>query len=305
VRAAAESRIPLISAVGHETDWTLIDLVADARAPTPTKAAEWAVPKHSELSDQTAKCALRLGTSMRRTLENHRTHLKAAARGLPRRENLLELPRQRFDACDKRLGRALIANTRAHTLRLTKLTPRLQPRLLETRLQRTRDRLDNAGRRISDALSRGTSARRARFERLAGRLTPRPILARIDRAQERLASLDRSASQALINTVSHRRRALGGSAQLLNSLSYRSVLSRGYAVVRNASGVMVRAVTGVATGDLLDIELADGHINTKATEPGRPASPERSRPQAEPQTATPGSPRQTRRNNPNDQGSLF
>ncbi len=55
VRAAAESRIPLISAVGHETDWTLIDLVADARAPTPTKAAEWAVPKYSELIDTLEK----------------------------------------------------------------------------------------------------------------------------------------------------------------------------------------------------------------------------------------------------------
>ena len=70
VRAAAESRIPLISAVGHETDWTLIDLVADARAPTPTKAAEWAVPKYSELIDTLDKLMLAQanGSAARRSM---------------------------------------------------------------------------------------------------------------------------------------------------------------------------------------------------------------------------------------------
>ena len=96
MRAAAASAIPLISAVGHETDWTLIDLAADARAPTPTKAAEWAVPKYSELVEQTGKLALRLATSARRALDGMRTHLRAAARGLPRRSDLLALPRQRY-----------------------------------------------------------------------------------------------------------------------------------------------------------------------------------------------------------------
>ena len=114
VRAAAASRIPLISAVGHETDWTLIDLAADARAPTPTKAAEWAVPKYAELIEQTGKLGLRLKTAAHRALDGMRAHLRAAARGLPRRGDLLALPRQRFDAVERRLGRALLANTRAH-----------------------------------------------------------------------------------------------------------------------------------------------------------------------------------------------
>ncbi|MFA6140738.1 MAG: exodeoxyribonuclease VII large subunit, partial [Hyphomicrobium sp.] len=113
VRAVAASRIPIISAVGHETDWTLIDLVADARAPTPTKAAEWAVPKFAELAENTGKCGSRLTTAARRMLQQSRAHLRAAARGLPRLEDVLALPRQRFDACDKRLGRALLANARA------------------------------------------------------------------------------------------------------------------------------------------------------------------------------------------------
>ena len=76
VRAAADSQIPLISAVGHETDWTLIDLVADAHAPTPTKAAEWAVPKFSELTDNTLKLEMRIRVAVRRVLQSMRTHLK-------------------------------------------------------------------------------------------------------------------------------------------------------------------------------------------------------------------------------------
>ena len=120
VRAAAASAIPLISAVGHETDWTLIDLAADARAPTPPRPPSGRCPSTSELVEQTGKLALRLGTAARRALDGMRAHLRAAARGLPRRGDLLALPRQRFDAVDRRLGRALLANTRAHGMRLAR-----------------------------------------------------------------------------------------------------------------------------------------------------------------------------------------
>nr|MCH9764993.1 exodeoxyribonuclease VII large subunit [Alphaproteobacteria bacterium] len=97
VRAAAASAVPIIAAVGHETDWTLIDLVADARAPTPTKAAEWTVPKYADLIADLADRQSRLRVATRRRVEAGRRDLKAAARGLPRVEDLVALPRQRFD----------------------------------------------------------------------------------------------------------------------------------------------------------------------------------------------------------------
>jgi exodeoxyribonuclease VII large subunit len=231
VRAAAESRIPLISAVGHETDWTLIDLVADARAPTPTKAAEWAVPKYAELIEQIDKFGLRQRVAMRRVLEATRTHLRASARGLPKLEDLIALPRQRFDGAAGRLGRALFANSRAHAMRLA---------------------------------------------RVSSRLAPTSLLHRLGRQGERLDALRARGVEALKNRVTARRRMLDSHAKLLGSLSYQSVLARGFAVVRDNEGRMVRLAKNVAQGDKLGIEFSDGQVAVEVSGGGGPATLQKS-----------------------------
>lgn len=96
VRAAAESIIPLISAVGHETDWTLIDYAADVRAPTPTGAAEMAVPVKADLEAQAAGLSARLQTGIRRHMDHHGQAVRALVRALPSLDQLLALPRRRF-----------------------------------------------------------------------------------------------------------------------------------------------------------------------------------------------------------------
>ena len=260
VRAAAASKIPLISAVGHETDWTLIDLAADARAPTPTKAAEWAVPKFSELVDATGKLSLRLSTAARRVVESGRAHFKAAARGLPRLDELLALPRQRFDAAERRLSRALLGNTQAHARRLAGVSPRLQRRLLQIRIERAADRLERVARRKEQALGQGTAARRARFERLAGRLSLRPVARRLADKRERLAELTMRLPQCFEAGLLHRRRMVSAQAQMLTALGYQSVLRRGFALVRDEAGRTVRSVSGLAAGQRLDVELIDGNV---------------------------------------------
>jgi exodeoxyribonuclease VII large subunit len=278
VRAAAESQIPLISAVGHETDWTLIDLAADARAPTPTKAAEWAVPKHADLVEQTGKLSLRLATAARRALDGMRAHYRAAARGLPRRSDLIALPRQRFDAVERSLGKALRANTQKHATRLTRVAVRLAPRLLEARMMRRREHLIALARAAAASLARVTGPKRARLERVAGRIAPHVLGVRLARAAERTKALEERATRGLANSLARRRGRLDGAAQLLASLGYRSVLRRGFALVRTASGSGVRSVVQARPGDKLDIELADGRITAAAetlapsTSPGRSAT---------------------------------
>src|SRR4029450_3734327 len=102
------------------------------------------------------------------------TPLPPASRPPPPRSDLLALPRQRFDAVERRLGRALLANTRAHAMQLARSTARLNTRLLGSRLARTHDRVRGLSRRASASLARTTGPRRARLERAAGRLSPQP-----------------------------------------------------------------------------------------------------------------------------------
>jgi exodeoxyribonuclease VII large subunit len=233
----------LISAVGHETDWTLIDLVADARAPTPTKAAEWAVPKHSELLADVSACSQRLRMACRRLLETSRAHLKAAGRGLPRPEDVTALPRQRFDAVDQRLPRALLANTRAHTMRQTKIAGRLAPGLLRAVIERRDRRLVDGFARARAGLTRIAGERRMRFERVGGRLRV----------------------EALANRLDQKRRALEAQSKLMASYSYQGVLARGFAIVRDANGAMVRRSSGLKSGQPLEIEFSDGKAGVEVT----------------------------------------
>jgi exodeoxyribonuclease VII large subunit len=294
VRAVAASTIPVISAVGHETDWTLIDLAADARAPTPTKAAEWAVPKYSDLLDQTGKLGLRLSVAIRRMLEALRRDLKSAERGLPRAEDLAALPRQRLDHVAHRLDGALRTRVQRSHTRFLQLAGRLpSPRSL---IVHHRQRTDATGLRLGRALSANTQAHHTRHARIAARLRPAPIFLRIERCGERLDTLTRRIERALGSTFAQRRNALNGQAKLLASLGYHSVLARGFALVRGADGTTVRSAHAVTAGQTLDIEFADGRIAAEAKGPGTAT---RAHKPLEKPAAPPAKP------SAKDQGSLF
>ncbi|MBT5194911.1 MAG: exodeoxyribonuclease VII large subunit, partial [Rhodospirillaceae bacterium] len=134
-RAAAESEIPLISAVGHETDTTLIDFVSDRRAPTPTAAAEIAVPVRAELIANVQDLDRRLGLGLQRGLSERRRDLDGLARGLRGPRELLALARQRLDEGAERLHRALATFGAEKRNGLIAVTARLRPGLVADRIQ--------------------------------------------------------------------------------------------------------------------------------------------------------------------------
>jgi exodeoxyribonuclease VII large subunit len=180
-RAAAASAIPLISAVGHETDWTIIDLVADFRAPTPTAAAERAVPVRADLLITVMQHGLRVTTSLRRRIEGERHRFAGLARGLPRKANILDLPRQRFDTASARLKRALIANARAHRTSFERSASRLRPQIVARTAQSGRERLirlDRSRARSVAMLFERSQARLDNQAKLLGTLGYHNVLAR-------------------------------------------------------------------------------------------------------------------------------
>ncbi|OPB32112.1 exodeoxyribonuclease VII large subunit [Bartonella sp. AR 15-3] len=133
MRAVSASAIPIISAVGHETDWTLIDYVADWRAPTPTGAAERAVPVKLDLETQLASLNLRFFVGSARYFSFYKQKLSAVVRGLPTVDQLFALPRRNFDEISSRLQRALCVNYDKKRFCFYTLVIRLSPRLLNTK----------------------------------------------------------------------------------------------------------------------------------------------------------------------------
>ncbi|MCL6699051.1 exodeoxyribonuclease VII large subunit [Sphingomonas sp. NSE70-1] len=141
VRAAAESPIPLISAVGHETDTTLIDFASDRRAPTPTAAAEIAVPVRAELAAMLGELGHRMSACVTRTSARSAERLELVAERWPEAANLFAPFAQRIDDSAERLPRALVQRTAHARADLAEVAPRLQSRLLSERVHRAQEKL--------------------------------------------------------------------------------------------------------------------------------------------------------------------
>ena len=176
VRAAAASQIPLISAVGHETDTTLIDYASDRRAPTPTGAAEMAVPVRSELVLKTLDLEGRLLSGMQRLVTERRTRLNGLGRGLGDPRRRLEELGQRLDDWGERLPQALVNLTRHRASDLARIAARLEPALRNrrtaelSRLERDRLRLDQAASRLPLTVPRLLADRQRHLDQLGALL---------------------------------------------------------------------------------------------------------------------------------------
>ncbi len=225
VRAAAASRIPLISAVRHETDITLIDFVSDKRAPTPTAAAEMAVPVRADLITKISALHNRQVSCWQRGIENRRKEMRALARALPGREDLFALARQRLDGLAERLPQALLVTT-----------------------NRRHDRFVGLSARLGASLRANTHAHRTH----------------IAHDRQRLSVLQGRARVALENLLDRRDARLERAGQLLAAFSYRGVLARGFALVRGSEGQPLRNAAAITPGQHLDIEFTDGRVGALA-----------------------------------------
>lgn len=241
VRAAAESDIPLISAVGHETDWTLLDLAADVRAPTPTGAAELAIPVQAELDATVTSYKARLQTALSRQFEKARSNLLAAERGLATPDTLLAMPRRRLDEATGRLGRGLDLATRRKRTNYESVAGRLSHRGLASSIERGKDRLEALARRASVAHSNKIASTNVYISELTSRR-----------------------NNAIQNQMLRTRARYDQANRLLGSLSYKSILERGYAVVRNEKDKPVASTTNIKSGDAFSVELKDGRISAVA-----------------------------------------
>ncbi|WP_374384667.1 exodeoxyribonuclease VII large subunit, partial [Dongia sp.] len=240
VRAAAESAIPLISAVGHETDTTLIDFASDRRAPTPTAAAEMAVPVRAELASLLGEIGHRLASTVTRRLGEARITVEGLARGLPEPMRLIQEKGQQLDSWAERWANARRPYFHRRLDRLAQL--RAELKTPHQQLAEARSAVDLTANKLGNAFNLALERQHRSLERVASGLTPR----------------------LLTDLATRKRTLLEHLGQLLDSYSYEKILERGFALVRDAAGKPVLAAASVSDGDALTLQFRDGSVEAVA-----------------------------------------
>jgi len=281
VRAAAESDIPLISAVGHETDTTLIDYASDRRAPTPTAAAEMAVPVRRELLAQVMDDGARLVSAINRNLDERTLRVTSAARAIPNPQRMVDDMTQRLDDRVERLGNSIQNLLQRQDMRVDQLSAKIpEPR---QQIQNAQERLLGRAQALMSNYQSFIQRRQSQYDRTSTLVRRKAIDDSIDRSTQKLNSL----------------------SALLKSYSYKSVLDRGFALVTDKEGTAITSSGGLDIGqelaiqfggnDKLDVLVNGEGIAPTATPAPKlaPAPKAKPKPKAKAKTPSP------------DQGSLF
>ena len=247
-RAVAGLRVPVISAVGHQTDYTISDFVADVRAPTPSAAAELVVARKIDMEARIGQAAGRLAAALRDTVARRRTAVDLVRR----RPGLASFPariamRDRWvDDLTRRLVDAVRGAAGRRTRRLALLRERLEALDVGLRLARMRTRLEMADARLARGMTDGATARRRRLE-----------------------AVDARAARAAADRNAVRRRRLEAAAARLEALSPLGVLARGFAVCWNDDRTaIIRRARDVAAGETVRITLQEGELRCDVRESG-------------------------------------
>ena len=216
-RAIHASAVPVVSAVGHEIDFSIADFVADLRAPTPSAAAELLVPDAVAVDRHLQQLQQRMLTLQQRQLQ-------------------------------------------AHAQRVDHLLARLQTQRPQARLQRDRERLLHLQRRLTAVLREQSQLRHVRLERLHARLMAQHPRARLPLLARRLAEQDQRLRRALAHVLERRQTRLHHAGHALHAVSPLATLERGYAILLDVEGKVVRSVRDAAIDMKLRARLADGEL---------------------------------------------
>ena len=246
VRAVAASTIPVITAVGHETDTTLVDFAGDHRAPTPTAAAERAVPVLAELSFTIGSLGLRLERAAARMVSMRAERTTALAKRLPSPRTLLGLRQQRTDELADRLPRALRSAAAGWQARFDRAASALHPRLLRRAETKAAEQLQGRSLALDTAQRRLLARDRQTLTQTTARL--RPFI--------------------LANAATRASAALAAQSRLLETLSPLGVLARGYAVVRAADGTLVKTAAAAQRQARLTLQFADAKVTVTTSAQG-------------------------------------
>lgn len=276
-RAAAASDIPLISAVGHETDTTLIDFTSDKRAPTPTAAAELAVPVRLELLAWTNDQGARLSRALTQRLEQRGQRLRDLSRAMPRPETITDSARQRLDIAADRLPNALIRSVQTRRVALSETAGSLRPGILTRAISSEQNRLTQITPRLTTGLARAIQTKRDALARRTDRLNITPLQADLKRKSNDLARLSDRLTQAANRQTTNWRTQIDAADRLRETLGYKATLERGYAVVRGGGQVLTtKSAAENASG--LEIEFKDGRLKLGGGGPAKPSKPKAEKP---------------------------
>ena len=219
-RAIANSKVPVISAIGHETDFTIADFVADLRAPTPSAAAELAIPTKDQLLEQLATARNKIAQAMRYRLSN--LHRRLHQQGTDRAALILR----------RRIGRA-------------------------------QQRLDDSGFRMREAWRALQEIRRRRLQQLATRVQQRDLRLQFGDMHRRLERLSARLDQAIHRKLKRARVRLDPATAHLTQLSPLKILDRGYALVQNEAGELVKSASNAPEGSQIRVRLAQGKLKAR------------------------------------------
>ena len=222
-RAIHASAVPVVSAVGHEIDFSIADFVADLRAPTPSAAAELLVPDAVAVGRHLRQLQQRLATLQQRQLQ-------------------------------------------ARSQRVDHLLARLQAQRPQARLQRDRERLQHMQRRLAVVLREQSQRRHTRLERLHARLLAQHPRARLPLLARRLLEQDQRLRRAITHLLERRQTTLRHVGHALHAVSPLATLERGYAILFDADGQVLRSARGIAVDTRLRARLADGELPLRVSD---------------------------------------